>query len=164
MAVAPRRLSAGQIGLVAVPACEGNHTPLGRGRRGSIYWRPIDKSEDLEKLIEELPSKPFLVGDEGVSMSLAGVQTKLAVRRLHRLVTRQHAGDSVLLLRPIEIGNAPARWRLNQRSQPNTRAKNVSRIAWLTAAGAALKGREDRAVAAVTTDGEIGEASRQVEV
>jgi hypothetical protein len=86
------------------------------------------------------------------------------IRRLHRLVTRQHAGDSVLLLRPIEIGNAPARWRLNQRSQPNTRAKNVSRIAWLTAAGAALKGREDRAVAAVTTDGEIGEASRQVEV
>ena len=62
-----------------MPACEGNHTPLGRGRRGSIYWRPIDKSEDLEKLIEELPSKPFLVGDEGVSMSLAGVQTKLAV-------------------------------------------------------------------------------------
>jgi hypothetical protein len=44
------------------------------------------------------------------------------------------------------------------------RAKNVSRIAWLTAAGAALKGRQDRAVAAVTTDGEIGEASRQVEV
>ena len=35
--------------------------------------------EDLEKVIEELPNKPFLVGDEGVSMSLAGAQTKLAV-------------------------------------------------------------------------------------
>src|SRR5262249_30704947 len=32
-----------------------------------------------ERAINELPKKPFLVGDEGVSMSLAGVQTKLAV-------------------------------------------------------------------------------------
>jgi serine/threonine-protein kinase HipA len=49
------------------------------GRTASLHWRPIDKPEDLERLIEELPNKPFLVGDEGVSMSLAGVQTKLAV-------------------------------------------------------------------------------------
>ena len=49
------------------------------GRTASLHWRPIDKPEDLERLIEELPSKPFLVGNEGVSMSLAGVQTKLAV-------------------------------------------------------------------------------------
>jgi serine/threonine-protein kinase HipA len=49
------------------------------GRTASVHWRPIDKPQDLERLIEELPSKPFLVGEEGVSMSLAGVQTKLAV-------------------------------------------------------------------------------------
>ena len=49
------------------------------GRIASLYWRPIDKPKDLERLIEELPSKPFLAGEEGVSMSLAGVQTKLAV-------------------------------------------------------------------------------------
>ena len=49
------------------------------GRTASLHWRPIDKPKDLERLIEELPSKPFLVGEEGVSMSLAGVQTKLAV-------------------------------------------------------------------------------------
>ena len=49
------------------------------GRTASLYWHPIEKPKDLERLIEELPSKPFLVGDEGVSMSLAGVQTKLAV-------------------------------------------------------------------------------------
>jgi serine/threonine-protein kinase HipA len=49
------------------------------GRTASVQWRPIDKLQDLEKLIEELPSKPFLVGEEGVSMSLAGVQIKLAV-------------------------------------------------------------------------------------
>src|SRR5882757_8528540 len=49
------------------------------GRTASLHWRPIDQPKDLERLIEELPSKPFLVGEEGVSMSLAGVQTKLAV-------------------------------------------------------------------------------------
>ena len=49
------------------------------GRTASVQWRPIDKQQDFERLIEELPSKPFLVGEEGVSMSLAGVQSKLAV-------------------------------------------------------------------------------------
>jgi serine/threonine-protein kinase HipA len=49
------------------------------GRIGSVQWRPVGKPEDLERVIEELPNKPFLIGDEGVSMSLAGVQTKLAV-------------------------------------------------------------------------------------
>jgi serine/threonine-protein kinase HipA len=49
------------------------------GRTAPLHWRPIDTPNDLERLIEELPSKPFLVGEEGVSMSLAGVQTKLAV-------------------------------------------------------------------------------------
>src|SRR6266700_4112047 len=49
------------------------------GRTSSFRWRPVGKPEDLESIIEELPNKPFLVGDEGVSMSLAGVQTKLAV-------------------------------------------------------------------------------------
>ena len=49
------------------------------GRTTSVQWRPIDNQQDLERLIEELPSKPFLVGEEGVSMSLAGVQSKLAV-------------------------------------------------------------------------------------
>ncbi len=49
------------------------------GGTSSVYWRPVEKPEDLEKIIEELPNKPFLVGDEGVSMSLAGVQSKLAV-------------------------------------------------------------------------------------
>ena len=49
------------------------------GRTASVQWRPVGSPEDLEKVIEELPLKPFLVGDEGVSMSLAGVQAKLAV-------------------------------------------------------------------------------------
>jgi serine/threonine-protein kinase HipA len=49
------------------------------GRTGTMQWRPITTPEELETLIENLPNKPFLVGDEGVSMSLAGGQTKLAV-------------------------------------------------------------------------------------
>jgi serine/threonine-protein kinase HipA len=49
------------------------------GGTSPVYWRPVEKPEDLERIIEELPNKPFLVGDEGVSMSLAGVQSKLAV-------------------------------------------------------------------------------------
>jgi serine/threonine-protein kinase HipA len=49
------------------------------GATSSLHWRPVEKSEDLERVIEELPKKPFLAGDEGVSMSLAGVQSKLAV-------------------------------------------------------------------------------------
>jgi serine/threonine-protein kinase HipA len=49
------------------------------GRTGSVLWRPVDNGDELERIMEELPSKPFLVGEEGVSMSLAGAQTKLAV-------------------------------------------------------------------------------------
>ena len=49
------------------------------GGTSSVYWREVKKPEDLERIIDELPNKPFLVGDQGVSMSLAGVQTKLAV-------------------------------------------------------------------------------------
>src|SRR5882672_9940765 len=47
------------------------------GRTGSVQWRPV--GDDLERVMQELPNKPFLVGEDGVSMSLAGAQTKLAV-------------------------------------------------------------------------------------
>lgn len=42
-------------------------------------YRKIDNDRDLERIIAELPSKPFLVGEDGVSMSLAGAQEKLPV-------------------------------------------------------------------------------------
>lgn len=42
-------------------------------------YRKIEKGLDLERIIAELPSKPFLVGEDGVSMSLAGTQEKLPV-------------------------------------------------------------------------------------
>ncbi len=49
------------------------------GRTSAVQWRPVGKPEELERIIEDLPNKPFLVGEEGVSMSLAGTQSKLAV-------------------------------------------------------------------------------------
>jgi serine/threonine-protein kinase HipA len=48
-------------------------------RTASIQWRPVGRPEDLERVMEELPNRPYLVGEEGVSISLAGAQTKLAV-------------------------------------------------------------------------------------
>lgn len=42
-------------------------------------YRPIPTPEDLERVIEELPRRPFLVGEDGVTMSLAGAQDKLPV-------------------------------------------------------------------------------------
>ncbi len=55
---------------------------LSIGRPGTTkagHWRPVGNAKALERIITELPAKPFLAGEEGVSMSLAGVQTKLGV-------------------------------------------------------------------------------------
>jgi serine/threonine-protein kinase HipA len=49
------------------------------GRASSVQWRPVGNADELERLIEDLPNKPFLAGEEGISMSLAGVQSKIAV-------------------------------------------------------------------------------------
>src|SRR5215472_12023889 len=49
------------------------------GRAFPVQWRAVGKAEELERMIEDLPNKPFLVGEEGVSMSLAGVHSKVAV-------------------------------------------------------------------------------------
>ena len=47
--------------------------------RGEPGYRPIPNAYALERNIEELPARPFLIGEEGVSMSLAGAQDKLPV-------------------------------------------------------------------------------------
>lgn len=56
---------------------------LSIGRAGTSIvtdrWRVVETAKDLERIIDELPNKPFLAGEDGVSMSLAGAQTKLAV-------------------------------------------------------------------------------------
>ncbi len=49
------------------------------GRTSSVQWRPVATPDELEAILDDLPNKPFLVGEAGVSMSLAGAQSKLAV-------------------------------------------------------------------------------------
>lgn len=53
---------------------------VGQPRPGDHpHYRTVESDADLERIIEELPKRPFLVGEEGVSMSLAGAQDKLPV-------------------------------------------------------------------------------------
>lgn len=52
---------------------------IGQPRKGRDECRKIRTEAELERIINELPQKPFLIGDEGISMSLAGVQDKLPV-------------------------------------------------------------------------------------
>jgi serine/threonine-protein kinase HipA len=56
---------------------------IGSPRPQADDFRPIELDQDLERIINELPQKPFLVGEHGVSMSLAGVQDKLPVAIAH---------------------------------------------------------------------------------
>jgi serine/threonine-protein kinase HipA len=66
------------------------------------HWRPIPTDDDLERIINELPNKPFLVGEDGVSMSLAGAQSKLgvAVDDQGRLCIPIDGAPSTFILKP----------------------------------------------------------------
>lgn len=52
---------------------------IGEPRKAGINLQPVPDAAALERILNELPAKPFLVGERGVSMSLAGVQEKLPV-------------------------------------------------------------------------------------
>ncbi|WP_454289031.1 HipA domain-containing protein [Rhizobium arsenicireducens] len=52
---------------------------IGEPRKPGVNMQPVPDEEALERILNELPAKPFLVGQRGVSMSLAGVQEKLPV-------------------------------------------------------------------------------------
>jgi serine/threonine-protein kinase HipA len=71
-------------------------------RTASIQWRPVGQPEDLERVIEELPNRPYLVGEEGVSISLAGAQTKLAVAidDTGRICVPMNGSPSTHILKP----------------------------------------------------------------
>jgi serine/threonine-protein kinase HipA len=72
------------------------------GRTSSVQWRPLATPDELEAVLEDLPSKPFLVGEEGVSMSLAGAQSKLAVAvdESHRICIPMNGSPSTHILKP----------------------------------------------------------------
>jgi len=79
-----RRLGAAPEDTIAILERIGRDTAgaLSIGKPGSADpggWVPVPSEAALERIISELPSKPYLVGEDGVSMSLAGVQTKLGV-------------------------------------------------------------------------------------
>jgi serine/threonine-protein kinase HipA len=72
------------------------------GRTATVQWRSVETPDELEGLIDGLPSKPFLVGEEGVSMSLAGAQTKLAaaVDESGRISIPMNGSPSTHILKP----------------------------------------------------------------
>lgn len=81
-------------GAVAVGAPRG-----GEGAPGEI---PIPGPEALERIIEGLPARPFLAGEEGISMSLAGAQEKLPLTRAAdgTLAVPVNGAASTLILKP----------------------------------------------------------------
>ncbi|MBL0946848.1 type II toxin-antitoxin system HipA family toxin [Brevundimonas sp.] len=70
------------LGLIAATGGDlAGALRVGGPREAHGDYRPAN-AEDLERIIGELPRKPFLAGDEGVTMSLAGAQDKLPVALL----------------------------------------------------------------------------------
>lgn len=72
------------------------------GSSSTQSWVPVASQAALERVIQELPRKPFLVSDEGVSMSLAGVQDKIGVAvDAHGHIAIPHDGaPSTHILKP----------------------------------------------------------------
>jgi serine/threonine-protein kinase HipA len=67
-----------------------------------VQWRPLRAPDEIEAVLDDLPNKPFLVGEEGVSMSLAGAQTKLAVAvdEKGRICIPMNGSPSTHILKP----------------------------------------------------------------
>jgi serine/threonine-protein kinase HipA len=64
-------------------------------------YRPVPDTMALERIIDELPAKPFLAGEEGVSMSLAGAQDKLPVAVVDgQIAIPLHGAASTHILKP----------------------------------------------------------------
>jgi serine/threonine-protein kinase HipA len=72
------------------------------GRTSSVQWRPLGTPAEIEAVLDELPDKPFLAGEEGVSMSLAGAQSKLAVAvdDAGRICVPMNGSPSTHILKP----------------------------------------------------------------
>ena len=72
-----------------------------RDHDGPPGYRAIPDTAALERIITDLPARPFLVGDDGVSMSLAGAQDKLPVA-LHenQLAIPVNGAPSTYILKP----------------------------------------------------------------
>ncbi len=67
------------VGCSAISGDTAGALSIGAPRKAGLNLQPVPDTEALERILNELPAKPFLVGQHGVSMSLAGVQEKLPV-------------------------------------------------------------------------------------
>ena len=101
------KLGASPEDVIAILSEIGRDTAgaLSIGKPGSAStggWRPIPDEAALERIVDELPVKPFLAGDDGVSMSLAGVQTKIgvAIDAEGRLCIPVDGAPSTYILKP----------------------------------------------------------------
>jgi serine/threonine-protein kinase HipA len=102
-----RKLGTAPEDTIAILAEIGRDTAgaLSIGKPGSTGpggWVPVPDDAALERIINELPAKPFLVGEDGVSMSLAGVQDKLgvAVNALGKICIPHDGAPSTHILKP----------------------------------------------------------------
>ena len=70
-----------------------------RGTGGSNI--PVGTEADLERVLDDLPARPFMVGTDGVSMSLAGAQDKIGVSLVDgRVCIPVHGEPSTHILKP----------------------------------------------------------------
>ncbi|OSP53714.1 HipA domain-containing protein [Pseudoruegeria sp. SK021] len=99
-----RATGASQADPLALLASIGRDTSgaMSFSERGfaRMTTREVPDEAALVRIIQELPKKPFLVGEDGVSMSLAGVQSKIGV----------HVGADGVISIPVE--GAPSTWIL----------------------------------------------------
>ena len=104
-----RATGASQADPLALLASIGRDTSgaMSFSERGHtrMTTREVPEEAALERIIQELPQKPFLVGEDGVSMSLAGVQSKIGV----------HVSEEGIISIPVE--GAPSTWILKPDSE-----------------------------------------------
>ena len=69
--------------------------------RGEPGYRAIPDTAALERIIADLPARPFLIGEDGVAMSLAGAQEKLPVALLEgQIAIPVNGAPSTHILKP----------------------------------------------------------------
>jgi len=69
--------------------------------QGEPAYRVISDADALERILNELPARPFLVGEDGVSMSLAGAQEKLPVAVINgKIAVPTNGAPSTYILKP----------------------------------------------------------------
>lgn len=91
------------LGLIAATGSDlaGALSISPQAQPGGFDVRVIPDEATLERIITELPARPFLVGEEGVSMSLAGAQDKLPVTfQDGRLAVPVNGAPSTHILKP----------------------------------------------------------------